>query len=1819
MATIRIDLASEDQASRNVLSLRRQITDLNAKIAENNSRVAQGTAEERRKVAETNRGIRAESQLLRVQQQRQAIALAGLRQETGLLAQNRRQTELLTRITRGLGGAFGAVAGVGLAATLLDVGRQSIQASVRVEGFRNSLTALYGDAQVADRVLEGLQEAARLPGITFEGAVQGAIRLKTVQIEGSRAQQILMEFGNAAALSGASAEEMGRALVGLTQTVARGQIEQDNLNQILENVPLIGNAIREAFGSIDAETIRDVLESAGNDVNDFVDILTNQLAEGARASADTAANAFSNLGNATFELSAAIGDRLLPAFQSGAEGLTAFFGRLTDYITDTDDTTAAVNSFRSALQDADTALERRDAIDARIDYLETFKQRLFDAANELDRFDSRLAGIQGQIDETNERIQTLTDIREGRITTADLVRDLEALIDTYSERAAEETRLEQVALQTHRAQSEVAKARLIDIRNEKAELADQIEEYQNYIKVSQEGGEAAEQAHARATEGTETTTQSTKDLVTEVQRLTQIYNDLATNVQQANEQFDLVEQSGFADFYRLVRGEIEAYGGAVDTVIPSVTDAEQEQQAFNAAVQSGIDATKEIVGDPLADYIDGLGLTSDAADRATSGITDTSEATKELTADIDNANERLRDFDIALERPIVTIPRLASAMQAFAGTAPEVDKVDEAVKQTTRSVDELLDNIRAEGTGISAFESFVLSAEAQFEGLAEDTVPRVTRDIVDAFVNIAEGDDINDAFGRLGERAGYTLIDELSEVLSGQLSTAVIGQLQGVSAAGIGSQLVGAASALAAPVGIFAASVAAFALIGEGLSRLVPGVEETRIEPITPADILLAGGQIANLPVQLDIGAIGEGLDLSGGVDTSALLESFGFPTGGGTGPNPFRSGSLVRGTQALAEATGTDRQAIEDVARDQYGADDYAAEVAAATGEALEGSVDIPDLDTVFQFTGAQRQALAPLETAVSEAEEFIQDFIDEDSTPEEVQAAYQRLTAAEQALYNQQITFIQNATGITEAARDEAERVAGALFDREIRSANQDLVGALEDIGFELVNALTFTSGILSGSAIAIRRIPEMVEEAVAETEPEPEPLREEFRFTGAQRSRLETLEGDVAEAEDTLNRLRSDDTATQQQLTEAYNNLIAAEQALFDQEIAFINAGADVFTGSALEEARTQAGQRFRGEIFDANVDLTRGLENLGLQLTTTITDWFMILTGAQLTVEAIPDPEVPETPDTPTPLRERHRFSQAEQARLDILENDVRAAEDAVGLLDESSTEAEVTEAYNNLANAEQALYQQKLDFIDGATGITETARRDARELAEGIFGREIFDANQRLVRSLGEIGLQLVTMFDATTGILMGTALATQQIAQETVDAGTQDDGIGNNLLQNAIARARFQLTGATTEQGFETARQDLIRAVNAYYDAEETRINMLMVSEEELQDLREDNDLARDQALRRATNATNTFAEQRIRTEEQEAEERRRIAERTQAEIEGLRDDAAENERDRLADLADLAVEHQQRLTSIEEDGIRARQDLQRDANRSREDIEREFQDDFREIHRQRVFGEISDEEAARQTQELGRQRLEDLRELGIRTERRQEDLDIREERAIGDAQGRFGRSEQEIIFEAEQQALAITDALTPLLAQQAGDPIAELRSETAMTESATALMEATTAETASATEMTRAETAVTEAGTALLQSEATEAFSTTTDTFSETVDTFREGVDGLLTVPGLIENAFGVVSTQLTDIFTLTTTIAQRLLIPTAPTPPAFVVEGARNAAAPTGGQQAPVEVVVNVQNSDVILDNQKVGQVIGDTIVRQGANRRNLLGRND
>ena len=200
--------------------------------------------------------------------------------------------------------------------------------------------------------------------------MQGAVRLKTVGVEGARAEAVIREFGNAAALAGASSDEVGRSLVGLTQILSRGKISQEELNQILENVPLIGNSIREAFGSIDAEVIRDQLDAAGQGVQEFTDILVNQLSMGARASADSTRNAFSNLENATFRLHAAIGDRLSPAVRDATGFLTDLANTTADFVAGTNDAIALCNfSYADALMTASTAAAVNSAIQERIEVL----------------------------------------------------------------------------------------------------------------------------------------------------------------------------------------------------------------------------------------------------------------------------------------------------------------------------------------------------------------------------------------------------------------------------------------------------------------------------------------------------------------------------------------------------------------------------------------------------------------------------------------------------------------------------------------------------------------------------------------------------------------------------------------------------------------------------------------------------------------------------------------------------------------------------------------------------------------------------------------------------------------------------------------------------------------------------------------------------------------------------------------------------------------------------------------------------------------------------------------------------------------------------------------------------------------------------------------------------------------------------------------------------------------------------------------------------------------------------------------------------------
>ena len=524
-----------------------------------------------------------------------------------------------------------------------------------------------------------------------------------------------------------------------------------------------------------------------------------------------------------------------------------------------------------------------------------------------------------------------------------------------------------------------------------------------------------------------------------------------------------------------------------------------------------------------------------------------------------------------------------------------------------------------------------------------------------------------------------------------------------------------------------------------------------------------------------------------------------------------------------------------------------------------------------------------------------------------------------------------------------------------------------------------------------------------------------------------------------------------STPQEIADAYQDLVFAQTNLSNISEGIIRAAAEAgrITGTAATNAITNLGLDLGDDLRTANNSLISTLGDVGFEVVGGIENIREAIDVSDISsafrripeeVEAAAEAE-PEPEAEPDVLAGVHRFSGAESRRLGILRTNVDAAEDAVRLLDENSTEAEITAAYTDLADAERDLYATQIGFIQSATGITEEARQDAFTLAEGVFGRELFDANQKLVRALGDVGLQLVAMFDATTGILRGTALATQQIpveaeaADETEDAADETDPVAilrsnARLAANQVRRSRTGLGQATSESDFETRRLGLTQSVNAAFATQITLLDALGLSEADYQDRFEDAEDTRDAALTRATSSVNTFAEARIKGEEDAAEAAQDAADeiidaaekastRTDADrrtcrtrkstdlrtserdIQGLRDDALEAERDRADALVELEEDTQERIT-----------DIIRDANRSKADIERDFQQDYQDITRERteaqnddhirqlVEGSITSGEADERFEALGRESANDrLTALGIERRRDLENAGIRQGR----------------------------------------------------------------------------------------------------------------------------------------------------------------------------------------------------------------------------
>lgn len=204
---------------------------------------------------------------------------------------------------------FGLTAAVSL--PLVAIGRASLDAAVTIDSLKRGLTAIVGSAEEAGIQLKRLTQIAKLPGIGFEEAIQGSIRLQAVGFSAADAEKALIQFSNAVALTGGGREELARITVQLGQLAAKGKVLSQDLRPIIEAAPAVGRALKQAFGTVNADDIANLTTNS----REFLDTLVKELERLPRAAAG-ARNTFENFRDTVFRASAAIGDALIPVLTS---------------------------------------------------------------------------------------------------------------------------------------------------------------------------------------------------------------------------------------------------------------------------------------------------------------------------------------------------------------------------------------------------------------------------------------------------------------------------------------------------------------------------------------------------------------------------------------------------------------------------------------------------------------------------------------------------------------------------------------------------------------------------------------------------------------------------------------------------------------------------------------------------------------------------------------------------------------------------------------------------------------------------------------------------------------------------------------------------------------------------------------------------------------------------------------------------------------------------------------------------------------------------------------------------------------------------------------------------------------------------------------------------------------------------------------------------------------------------------------------------------------------------------------------------------------
>ena len=575
--------------------------------------------------------------------------------------------------TSSLGNLNNILGGLAIAAVTAQIAQfatASVRAAAELEGYERGLKIIEG-TQAPER-LQQLISVANLPGLQLSQLINFSNRLRSIGLSAEETDKILLTTGQTIISMGGTADLAAEAVEQITQALQTNTVSMQDFRSIAQRIPGFYNAIADTHGveaSIDG--FRDAVENAGGSVRDALIPVMDTLADRfGSPPTDSYVVAMDALENSFFLLQAEIGENFLPVIARAANSLAVFFDAIRENnLDDLPEPIQAVIEGAQSLYDGfvNVGESIRRGLGPELDLL------LPTIGNLLGQILDLAGSLANALAPAYEIVAVPTRIAISLIvhlaeTIADVIGAITSFVDwvtgaaeaqkelqTSTQVTAEAVGAASAALGEGATATERFQASIKDLESELDSVNQQLEtKRQRYQELKDQGVnpatasmqqlqrqitalegdqsrltgeigkteaqlEEATTATDGATDATHNLAGATKEAAVELKNYAEILATLQKNVQEASRtQQTLAEvQEELNTFFRLARGEIQAYNASIDVVIPSVVNLTETENALTAAIEANLSVIDTYTGDAqeLIDTYESLsdGLTSFAS------------------------------------------------------------------------------------------------------------------------------------------------------------------------------------------------------------------------------------------------------------------------------------------------------------------------------------------------------------------------------------------------------------------------------------------------------------------------------------------------------------------------------------------------------------------------------------------------------------------------------------------------------------------------------------------------------------------------------------------------------------------------------------------------------------------------------------------------------------------------------------------------------------------------------------------------------------------------------------------------------------------------------------------------------------------------------------------------------------------------------------------------------------------------------------------------------------------------------------------------------